>query len=249
MCPRWWRATMGPARSAGLPSLRQARAPPAMMGGWAALAPSGATRPSGDVDGRKARAPWPLTSGIPVLPSPPPRQLLRSALCGHRHLHEGAAVPEFGRLASGRCRRGRSRVSLRSGNECALGGSHGAAGGARCLHRLRRWTAAPLRPVLDEMFLDEGQIIVDCGDVDVGPCGSDQAFRNLEAAVRKVLDLGAVPVVIGGDHATPIPSPSSVRWTASVTCAWCRWTLTWIGRTVTVNFGRVTARPCGGPRR
>ena len=104
-------------------------------------------------------------------------------------------------------------------------------------------------PVLDEMFLDEGQIIVDCGDVDVSPCGSDQAFRNLEAAVRKVLDLGAVPVVIGGDHATPIPSPSSVLWTASATCAWCRWTLTWIGRTVTVNFGRVTARPCGGPRR
>lgn len=136
---------MGPARSAGLPSLRQARAPPAMMGGWAALVPSGATWPSGDVDGRKARAPWPLTSGIPVLPSPPPRQLLRSALCGHRHLHEGAAVPEFGRLASGRCRRGRSRVSLRSGNECALGGSHGAAGGARCLHRLCRWAAGPLR--------------------------------------------------------------------------------------------------------
>lgn len=60
-------------------------------------------------------------------------------------------------------------------------------------------------PVLDEMFLDEGQIIVDCGDVDVSPCGSDQAFRNLETAVRKVLDLGAMPVVIGGDHATPIP--------------------------------------------
>lgn len=60
-------------------------------------------------------------------------------------------------------------------------------------------------PVLDEMFLDRGQVIVDCGDVDVSPCGSDQSFRNLEAAVRKILDAGALPVVIGGDHATPIP--------------------------------------------
>ena len=61
----------GAGSISGSASLRQARAPPAMMGGWAALVPSGETWPSGDVDGRKARAPWSLTSGIPVLPSPP----------------------------------------------------------------------------------------------------------------------------------------------------------------------------------
>ena len=60
-------------------------------------------------------------------------------------------------------------------------------------------------PVLDEMFLDQGQVVVDCGDVDVSPCGSEQSFRNLEGAVRAILDSGAMPIVIGGDHATSIP--------------------------------------------
>lgn len=60
-------------------------------------------------------------------------------------------------------------------------------------------------PVEDETFLDAGERIVDVGDVDVSPCGSDQAFENCEAAVRRILDAGALPVVIGGDHATTIP--------------------------------------------
>lgn len=60
-------------------------------------------------------------------------------------------------------------------------------------------------PVADTYYLDQGERIVDCGDVDVSPCGYDQAFENCEAAVRKILDTGAVPVVIGGDHSTTIP--------------------------------------------
>lgn len=60
-------------------------------------------------------------------------------------------------------------------------------------------------PVEDEYFLDAGERIVDCGDVDVSPCGSDQTLENCEAAVRRILDAGALPVVIGGDHATTIP--------------------------------------------
>lgn len=60
-------------------------------------------------------------------------------------------------------------------------------------------------PVAGRCFLDKGQHIVDCGDIDVSPCGYVQAFANLESAVRRVLDAGAVPFVIGGDHATPIP--------------------------------------------
>lgn len=46
---------------------------------------------------------------------------------------------------------------------------------------------------------------VDCGDVtaDVGdPKGH---YRRAEAAVRKILSAGALPIVIGGDHGIPIP--------------------------------------------
>ena len=60
-------------------------------------------------------------------------------------------------------------------------------------------------PVLDATFLDKGQVIVDCGDVDVSPCESGQSFANLQEAVCRIVDVGAIPMVIGGDHATPIP--------------------------------------------
>ena len=60
-------------------------------------------------------------------------------------------------------------------------------------------------PVLDATFLDKGQVIVDCGDVDVSPCESGQSFANLQEAVGRIVDVGAIPMVIGGDHATPIP--------------------------------------------
>lgn len=60
-------------------------------------------------------------------------------------------------------------------------------------------------PVRDTYYLDQGERIIDCGDVDVSPCGYEQAFKNCEAAVRKIISTGAVPVVIGGDHSTTIP--------------------------------------------
>jgi agmatinase len=46
---------------------------------------------------------------------------------------------------------------------------------------------------------------VDCGDVsaDIGDLNGHSA--RAEAAVRKILAAGALPIVIGGDHAVPIP--------------------------------------------
>ncbi len=43
--------------------------------------------------------------------------------------------------------------------------------------------------------------IVDVGDVDVLPTGVEQTFDNITRDVRGILDAGAMPVVIGGDHA------------------------------------------------
>jgi agmatinase len=46
--------------------------------------------------------------------------------------------------------------------------------------------------------------IVDCGDVPADPRVKDHSQRA-EQAVRKILAKGALPIVLGGDHAIPIP--------------------------------------------
>ena len=60
-------------------------------------------------------------------------------------------------------------------------------------------------PIDDQVYMDENWKVVDLGDVDVIHTEYDQSFANLEAAVRKILDKGAIPFVIGGDHAITAP--------------------------------------------
>src|SRR4051794_26045978 len=45
---------------------------------------------------------------------------------------------------------------------------------------------------------------VDCGDVPADPRDLKAHYRRCEAAVRKILAAGALPIVIGGDHGIPI---------------------------------------------
>ena len=47
--------------------------------------------------------------------------------------------------------------------------------------------------------------VVDCGDVPGNPADMREHYRSAEAAVKIILDRGALPVVIGGDHGVPIP--------------------------------------------
>lgn len=47
--------------------------------------------------------------------------------------------------------------------------------------------------------------IVDCGDADIVPGDLEASFANIEAAVRKIVERQAIPVVLGGDHAITIP--------------------------------------------
>lgn len=46
---------------------------------------------------------------------------------------------------------------------------------------------------------------VDCGDVRGDVAAPASHVARAEAAVRRILDAGALPVVLGGDHAVPIP--------------------------------------------
>jgi len=58
----------------------------------------------------------------------------------------------------------------------------------------------------DVVYLPTDQVrIVDVGDADIVHTDTTASHRNTELAVRKILERGALPVVLGGDHAINIP--------------------------------------------
>jgi agmatinase len=56
----------------------------------------------------------------------------------------------------------------------------------------------------DEVYLD-GVSIVDVGDADMIHGDPAQCLQNIHATTEKILERGAMPVTLGGDHAVPIP--------------------------------------------
>ena len=57
----------------------------------------------------------------------------------------------------------------------------------------------------DVTYLGEGTKIVDIGDADIVHTDTEKSHANIETAVRAILDAGALPVVLGGDHSVNIP--------------------------------------------
>ncbi|HET8786131.1 MAG TPA: arginase family protein [Candidatus Limnocylindrales bacterium] len=60
----------------------------------------------------------------------------------------------------------------------------------------------------ERMFLDEALgsgDIVDVGDVDVLPTAAELTWTNITDSVGRILDRGAMPLIIGGDHAVSAP--------------------------------------------
>src|SRR5262245_17518745 len=47
--------------------------------------------------------------------------------------------------------------------------------------------------------------VVDAGDVDAPPVGIEPAYAAIEAGVRRIVDAGATPLVVGGDHSISLP--------------------------------------------
>ena len=56
-----------------------------------------------------------------------------------------------------------------------------------------------------ELFGGRTVTIVDCGDVAMTPGRYEENAQATTDAVRTILDRGAIPIVLGGDHAIPIP--------------------------------------------
>lgn len=57
----------------------------------------------------------------------------------------------------------------------------------------------------DATYLDGSVRMVDMGDADMIHTKTEESHENIGLGVRKILDAGALPVVIGGDHSINIP--------------------------------------------
>lgn len=57
----------------------------------------------------------------------------------------------------------------------------------------------------DATYLGADVRIVDIGDADIIHTNTEKSHDNIEAGVRAILDAGALPVTIGGDHSITIP--------------------------------------------
>ena len=58
----------------------------------------------------------------------------------------------------------------------------------------------------DKTYLTKKQVsIADVGDADIIHTDMEQSHANAEAAVRKILERGAMPVILGGDHSITAP--------------------------------------------
>jgi agmatinase len=79
--------------------------------------------------------------------------------------------------------------------------------GARLGPREIRAQSSLIRPYsyFQKVSPFERLTIVDAGDVDAPPVGIEPAYAAIEAGVRRILDAGAMPLVVGGDHSISLP--------------------------------------------
>ena len=79
--------------------------------------------------------------------------------------------------------------------------------------------------------------IADVGDADIVPTNPTDTFVNITDATRAILGVGALPVVLGGDHAITFPVVRAFDDAGWGLCTWCTSMPTW-----------TTCRSCTGSR-
>lgn len=72
-------------------------------------------------------------------------------------------------------------------------------------------------PEKDDVYLAAPWRIVDCGDADIVTGDIEGSFERIEWAVRKIVERGAIPVVMGGDHSITIPVARGLSGYADLT--------------------------------
>ena len=68
----------------------------------------------------------------------------------------------------------------------------------------------PYNATLD-FDLIEALYPVDCGDCDIALANAEKTFARAQADIGAILDAGALPVTLGGDHSITIPAVRAVR--------------------------------------
>jgi agmatinase len=68
----------------------------------------------------------------------------------------------------------------------------------------------PYNATLD-FDLGEALNPVDCGDCDIALANPEKTFARAQADIGAILDAGALPVTLGGDHSITIPAVRAVR--------------------------------------
>ena len=79
--------------------------------------------------------------------------------------------------------------------------------GARLGPREIRAQSSLIRPYsyFQKISPFETLTMVDAGDVDAPPVGIEPAYAAIEAGVARVLEAGATPLIVGGDHSISLP--------------------------------------------
>jgi agmatinase len=62
----------------------------------------------------------------------------------------------------------------------------------------------PWHPVLKVLPFERLRV-ADCGDVDVAPISIERTYAAIERRVAEIVEQGAVPVSVGGDHSVTLP--------------------------------------------
>lgn len=73
-------------------------------------------------------------------------------------------------------------------------------------------------PETQEQLLAAPIRVVDCGDADVLHGDIEYSFKSIEESVRKILEKGAVPAIMGGDHSITIPVGRALSCLGSEIC-------------------------------
>ena len=80
----------------------------------------------------------------------------------------------------------------------------------------------------DRTYLGGEVRIVDMGDADIVHTDTEKSHANIEMGVRTILEAGALPLVIGGDHSVNIPCINAFDDQAAILSISCKSMRIWI---------------------
>jgi agmatinase len=101
----------------------------------------------------------------------------------------------------------------------------------------------------DATYLGGDVRIVDLGDADIIHTDTASSHANIEYGVRKILEAGALPVVIGGDHSVNIPCVNAFDGEGPIHILQIDAHLDFVDERHGVRFGHGTTRCAVQPRR